>query len=97
MGIESVEYAHIDVLPQTSDVDAPRDPSASVRTPVDADAGGPAFGPVANAVETALARALEAAAAAGRFDVVAQLARELEARRLARSSNVVSLDRSRRR
>jgi hypothetical protein len=42
-------------------------------------------------VEAALARALGQAAAAGRFDVVAQLARELEARRLARAGNVVRL------
>lgn len=42
-------------------------------------------------MEAALARALDAAAAAGRFDVVAQLARELEARRLAREPNVVTL------
>jgi hypothetical protein len=42
-------------------------------------------------VEAALARSLEAAAAAGRFDVVAQLARELEARRLARVPNIVAL------
>jgi hypothetical protein len=43
-------------------------------------------------VESALAKALDAAATAGRFDVVAQLARELEARRLARAGNVVPLD-----
>jgi hypothetical protein len=42
-------------------------------------------------VEAALARALDCAAQAGRFDVVAQLARELEARRLARVNNVVTL------
>jgi hypothetical protein len=47
-------------------------------------------------VEAALARALDAAAAAGRFDVVAQLARELEARRLAREPNVVTLATKRR-
>lgn len=40
---------------------------------------------VADVVEAALAKALEGATAAGRFDVVAQLARELEARRLASS------------
>ena len=44
-------------------------------------------------MEVALARALTEASAAGRFDVVEQLARELEARRVARSSeNVVRLD-----
>lgn len=46
-------------------------------------------------VERVLATALADAAAAGRFDVVAQLARELEARRLARASNVVALDEKR--
>jgi hypothetical protein len=44
-----------------------------------------------DAVEAALVAALTAATAAGRFDVVGQLARELEARRLARAGNVVSL------
>ena len=37
-------------------------------------------------VEAALARALDRASEAGRFDVVAKLARELEARRQARRS-----------
>jgi len=40
----------------------------------------------ADAVEAALAGALVQAAGAGRFDVVAQLARELEARRLSRAA-----------
>jgi hypothetical protein len=44
-----------------------------------------------DAVEMALAKAVTEASAAGRFDVVAQLARELEARRLARAGNVVEL------
>ncbi len=44
-----------------------------------------------DSVDAALAKALDAAASAGRFDVVAQLAKELEARRLARSENVVTL------
>jgi len=43
-------------------------------------------------VEAALARALDRASDAGRFDVVGQLARELEARRLSRLGNVVLLD-----
>jgi hypothetical protein len=50
-----------------------------------------------DAVEAALAKALTAASAAGRFDVVAQLARELEARRTARAGNVVAFDRAKRR
>jgi hypothetical protein len=44
-----------------------------------------------DAVEIALADALSKASEAGRFDVVAQLAGELEARRRARASNVVPL------
>jgi hypothetical protein len=43
-------------------------------------------------VEGALAGALAAAAVAGRFDVVSQLARELEARRHGRAGNVVRFD-----
>jgi hypothetical protein len=43
-------------------------------------------------VELELARALGKAADAARFDVVAQLAKELEARRLARLSNVVAFE-----
>jgi hypothetical protein len=43
-------------------------------------------------VEAGLASALGLAATAGHFDIVAQLARELEARRLARTRNVVALD-----
>jgi hypothetical protein len=48
-----------------------------------------------DAVEEALARAVTLASAAGRFDVVAQLARELEARRLAQAGNVVTLSEQR--
>jgi hypothetical protein len=43
-------------------------------------------------LEAALALALVRAAETGRFDVVALLAREVEARRLARSGSVVALD-----
>jgi hypothetical protein len=43
-------------------------------------------------VEAALATALDRASAAGRYDVVLQLARELEARRTARAGNVVRLE-----
>jgi hypothetical protein len=48
-------------------------------------------------VEAALAYALTEAARAGRFDVVAQLAKELEARRFAVAGNVVALPERRRR
>jgi hypothetical protein len=50
---------------------------------------GPESGPDQNAsvdpVEAALANAITQAVASGKFDIVAQLCRELEARRLARS------------
>jgi hypothetical protein len=42
-----------------------------------------AFGPKESTVEDALARAIEGAVSAGRWDIVAQPAKELEARRLA--------------
>jgi hypothetical protein len=42
-----------------------------------------AFGPKESTVEDALARAIEGAVSAGRWDIVAQVAKELEARRLA--------------
>jgi hypothetical protein len=48
-----------------------------------------ALSPSGDAVEEALAGAFARAAEAGRFDVVAQLAKELEARRLSRAGNVV--------
>jgi hypothetical protein len=44
-----------------------------------------AFGPKKSTVEDALARAIEGAVSAGRWDLVVQLAKELEARRLAAS------------
>jgi hypothetical protein len=53
----------------------------------------PGEGAARDPVDMALARALTEASAAGRFDVVAQLAKELEARRLARHPNVVALGR----
>lgn len=91
-----MDHARIDVHPKTSEDDVPETPSETPRSPVDRDAIGPAIGPDGDVVEAALARALDAAAAAGRFDVVAQLARELEARRLAREPNVVTLATKRR-
>lgn len=94
-GVEGAQSLDFDAHSRACDDEAIGDDSESARYPVDADAFGPAFGPAINAVESALARALDAAATAGRFDVVAQLARELEARRLARSGNVVSLESAR--
>jgi hypothetical protein len=60
-------------------LDAPRTPVAN------------AVANAVDAVESALSDAVTKAATAGRFDVVAQLARELEARRLGRMGNVVAL------
>jgi hypothetical protein len=51
----------------------------------------------ADPIELALAKALAEAAAAGRFDVVGQLARELEMRRLGQPSNVVAFEPGKRR
>ena len=48
-----------------------------------------------DAVEAALAAAIEGATRAGEWGIVAHLACELEARRLARAPNVVSLPRTR--
>jgi hypothetical protein len=47
----------------------------------------------AGSAEDSLAAAVERASAASRWDVVAALARELEARRLARDGNVLQLTR----
>lgn len=71
------------------------EPADQVDRQVDSPAPAPAAvepAPVVgDPVEIALADALTKAAAAGRFDVVAQLAGELEARRKARTANVVDL------
>lgn len=47
--------------------------------------------PPSSVPSAAIARGLELAAEAGQWGVVAQLGKELEARRLARAGNVVSL------
>jgi hypothetical protein len=59
------------------------------------DHAAPVHHPEGDEVEAALARALDRAAEAGRFDVVAVLAGELQARRLARGG-VVAIDAKRR-
>ncbi|HMI87206.1 MAG TPA: hypothetical protein VK550_24100 [Polyangiaceae bacterium] len=48
--------------------------------------------PDADVVETALAYAIRKATDAGEWERVTQLAKELEARRLARATNVISID-----
>jgi len=55
------------------------------------------IGAVGDAVEASLAKAIGEASAVGRFDVVAQLAKELEARRLAHAGSVVALSIERKR
>jgi hypothetical protein len=55
----------------------------------------PQFGSPGDVVERALAVGLVEAAIAGRFDVVAQLARELEARRVERLGRGVAMGSSR--
>jgi len=49
-----------------------------------------------DAVEDALADALRAATAAGQWEVVTQIATELQARRIAKSTNVISIKGARR-
>ena len=59
--------------------------------PTQLPGSGAGLGSTVDVVETALATALERAAAAGAWEQVTQLGRELEARRRARA-NVVELD-----
>ncbi len=69
----------------------------SARAPIEVSAQSTELGanstrePQPGDPDSALARALDAAAAAGRFDVVAQLADELKARRLATLGNVIEI------
>jgi len=89
-----IEPAPIVELAQTR-VDSRRDQATRVDvTPRLQDGAGPNEPGVSEpmgSVEGALARALQLAAEAARWDVVSQLARELEARRLARDGDVVRL------
>ena len=81
-------------IEKTRPIDDPSGPEiGGVHPGVGQSWGNPVSpGAGADQVEAALARALDRASEAGRFDVVAQLARELEARRLARLPNVVPLE-----
>lgn len=63
----------------------------AVQAPDDTHGLSASLKPELDAVEAALAMALEAATREARWDIVSQLARELEARRMARSGNVVPL------
>ena len=71
----------------------PAAPTVDDKCPIDRVLTKPVtkLGGASDEVEQALARALEAAATAGRFDVVAQLAGGLQGRRLAAAGNVVAL------
>ncbi|MBX3222399.1 MAG: hypothetical protein KF795_17905 [Labilithrix sp.] len=91
-GVEHARAVDVDEGSQTSGHRAPSATDEGRRKAADAEAFGQSFGQ-GDDVERALAKALSEASAAGRFDVVAQLARELEARRLAREPNVVELPR----
>jgi hypothetical protein len=68
-----------------TDEPSPTVPTVDDKCPIDRALTKPVtkLGSVSGEVEAALARALDAAATAGRFDVVAQIAGELQARRLA--------------
>jgi hypothetical protein len=76
---DSAQFAGFHVDSRTKDL-PPVDVSAQIQV-----ASGPTNSTVSGGLESALARAIEVAVAAGRWDVVTQLARELEARRLAGS------------
>jgi hypothetical protein len=75
-GIEPDQAVETAAIRVSSRMDDPTRVDVSARELV-------AFGPGKSHVESALARAIESAVLAGRWDVVAQLAKELEARRLA--------------
>lgn len=83
-GIEPPQAAGIVGYSEVSEGDTTRTPSEDSPKP-------PPAAHVPAHVEDALAEALRGAAAAGRWDVVAQLARELEARRLASAGNVTPI------
>jgi hypothetical protein len=90
-GIEHEDAAHVDgSLTGDREVECSDTPSTDAEDALNRALLDPILDPT-DGVESALAGALAAAATAGRFDVVAQLARELEARRLARMGNVVAL------
>jgi hypothetical protein len=76
----------------------PNEPETGALRPGEGQSPGnaPVHGGAADPIELALTKALVHAAEAGRFDVVGQLAKELEVRRLGRASNVVALDPHRR-
>lgn len=86
---ERVEVQPRDITEMPQKAEAARRPSSPIVGPLGQSGGNP--GPSADHVEVALADALTLASAAGEWTAVAQLARELEARRQARA-NVVDLD-----
>jgi integrase len=75
-GLEASQVAESTKISHESRAGDPPRVDVSAREPV-------ASGPTEMTIEAVLVKALGEAAAAGRFDVVAQLAKELEARRLA--------------
>ena len=84
----SIASARISPSGAADAMDPVADAAPSRRSKVIASSMG---GALLEDAEAALARALTLAAEAGQWAVVAQLAKELEARRLARSGNVVAL------
>jgi len=64
----------------------------SDRNQVEQNRGQNDLGNSADDADAALAVALDRASAAGQWDIVAQITAELQARRLARSPNVVAID-----
>jgi hypothetical protein len=93
-GVEPHPIAELSDIPIDSRQDAATRVDVSPREPV---AFGPTKSTSAATIEDALARALTLAAEGGRFDVVAQLATELQARRLSSSGAVDLADERERR
>ena len=91
--VEPVPTHDASARDEVTRVDASKHPATAIGPTI-----GPSGDPSGDVVEAALAKALEQAASAARWDIVSQLARELEARRLAaRAGNVVALDPNKRR
>jgi hypothetical protein len=95
IGNEDVEYKDREMLTDATSGEGSKSPGVTPCDQLVTDDSSHA-GTFRDAVEAALADAIAKAANEGRFDVVSQLARELEARRLARA-DVVSLDAEKRR
>jgi hypothetical protein len=97
LGIESASTPERSVV-KSGEEQLENAPQGDAKRPEVSVSAAPAEGDTSGAdpVELALAKALVQAADASRLDVVAQIVKELEARRHARARNVVTFDPERR-